>query len=148
MIPRGVRWGLKCGSRTAASLDSLHLIRGHVRFTRGGRLRFTKHRNNRYIRTSIPTHRRTRVQRRPGRVQFMLGRVVLYIDDSYYTNRRPARLRPMVGQAVLRPAAASGRAHCAQTRISPMSARAGLSFSRGSMSFSMNSTTCSGARPM
>ena len=24
------------GSRTAASLDSLHLIRGHVRFTRGG----------------------------------------------------------------------------------------------------------------
>ena len=38
----GSTLGLKCGSRTAASLDSLHLIRGHVRFTRGGLVRFTR----------------------------------------------------------------------------------------------------------
>ena len=30
VIPRGVRWGLKCGSRTAAFLGSLHVVCGRV----------------------------------------------------------------------------------------------------------------------
>ena len=38
-FPRGVRWGLRApkpAPRRPVSLDSLHLIRGHVRFTQGG----------------------------------------------------------------------------------------------------------------
>ena len=74
--------------RVFDSLDSLHLIRGHVRFTRGSRLRFTKRRNNRYPRIA---HSRIAV---PG-----------------YTER-PARVQFMAGQVVLHCAAASGSRHC------------------------------------
>ena len=59
-------WKPHCGrprlrQRVFDSLDSLHLIRRHVRFTLGSRLHFTKHRNNRYPRITALTLRRTRV---------------------------------------------------------------------------------------
>ena len=74
-----LRQRVECGSRTAASLDSLHAAAG---------LRWCGY---------APSPGYTE---RPGRVQFMLGRVGLYSDDSNSHNRRPARLRPMVGQVV------------------------------------------------
>ena len=73
-----LRQGVKCGSRTAASLDSLHLIRRHVRFTLGSRLRFT---NLAVTVIPEPTHPRpavTRVDGRLDRLQFMAGQVVRY----------------------------------------------------------------------
>ena len=105
----------RCGGRTAASLDSLHLIRHKVPLT------------NLAI-TAIPelSHPRPAAlgyTERPARVQFMLGRVGLYIDVTYSLYRRLAKLQFMVWQVVLHCAAASGsrtaaakrcvKAHCA-----------------------------------
>ena len=85
-FPRGVRWGkmrkphcgrapnlrqrVECGSRTAASLDSLHLIRGRVPLA--------KHSNNCYSRTAAPTSRSTRVhgKTRPSPIYARAGRTV------------------------------------------------------------------------
>ena len=83
---RGVRWGkmrkphcgrapnlrqrVECGSRTAASLDSLHLIRGRVPLA--------KHSNNCYSRTAAPTSRSTRVHGKtlPSPIYARQGRAI------------------------------------------------------------------------
>ena len=85
-FPRGVRWGYapQTAPRRLVSLDSLHLIRGRVRFTRRGE---------------------TRVQRRLDRLQFMAGQVGLY-SDHINTLKRPDSSRPA--------AAARSRVACAK----------------------------------
>ncbi len=60
-FPRGVRWGSapQTAPRRPVSLDSLHLIRGNVRFTRGRTCGYIvalrKSRNNLYPRHAAPT---------------------------------------------------------------------------------------------
>ena len=73
-FPRGVRWGYapQTAPRRLVSLDSLHLIRGRVRFTRRGVCVYNedlrKHRNNLCPRSVAPTPRRRPDTRRdlPG----------------------------------------------------------------------------------
>ena len=69
------------------SLDSLHLIRGHVRLARRGRSRTTKA----YL--LFPRPAALGYTERLARVRFMLGQVGLYSDDTYKL-KRPDSSRP------------------------------------------------------
>ena len=89
--------------RVFDSLDSLLWIRGKVPLA--------KLRNNRHPRITAPTPAAPGYTERPARVQFMLGRVGLYIDAICYINR-PDSKRPQALKSRVVRAKRSGCRHC------------------------------------
>ena len=86
-----LRQRVECGSGTAASLDSLHAAAGLC-----------------WCVFAAPSPGYTE---RPARVQFMLGRVGLYIDAICYINR-PDSKRPQALKSRVARAKRSGYQHC------------------------------------
>ena len=78
-----LRQRAKRGSRTAASLDSLHLIRGV-----GAKAMPWPFRNSEGLLFARPRSATLGYTERPARVQFMLGRVGLYTTNVSYFARQ------------------------------------------------------------